>query len=83
LKAYPNPAGNDFTLEVVSQNLFFNSSLNIYDLQGKFVANIFKGNLSIGINNFELNTNGLVPGQYFIGIQTNTESEILPFMIVK
>jgi hypothetical protein len=83
LKAFPNPAKDNFTLQVTSQNIFLNSALNIYDLKGKIVSTIFKGNIETGTNNYELNSANLPSGQYFIGVQTATESVMLPFIIVK
>lgn len=83
LKAFPNPAGNDFTLEVTSKRAFFNASLNIYDLKGKIVSTIYKGNIEIGTKDYLLNNSQLASGQYFVGIQTATDSVILPLIIVK
>lgn len=81
--AFPNPAQETFTLQVDSKMFFLNTSLNIYDIEGKIVSTIFRGNIEIGQNTFELNSSMMPVGKYFIGVQTGTESIMLPLMILK
>ncbi|OGU56105.1 MAG: hypothetical protein A2X64_05450 [Ignavibacteria bacterium GWF2_33_9] len=83
MKAFPNPSGGDFKLEITSKAQFMNASLNIYDLKGKVVMTIFQGNIEEGQSYYDLNNALLPSGQYFIGVKTLTESVILPFIIVK
>jgi hypothetical protein len=83
LRAFPNPTGGNFTLEVTSKETFLNSSLNIYNLEGKVVSTIFHGNIISGTTSYQLNNDLLPSGKYFIGVQTATESVMLPFMIIK
>jgi hypothetical protein len=82
LKAFPNPASANFTIEINSATYLNNSTINIYDLSGKLIKKIYAGALSEGTKTFNVNS-ALKSGQYFIQLQFGNESISLPLQIVK
>ncbi|RLD83536.1 MAG: alpha-amylase [Bacteroidetes bacterium] len=74
LNIFPNPAKNNTTISVVSDEYFEQVSLNIYNIHGTLVRNLYSGKLLKGQNEFNWdlkNINGQrVPsGIYFSTIQ--------------
>lgn len=63
MKNYPNPftVQTTFKLQV---NRATKITLRVYDLQGKFVADVYQGFRPEGEFTFDWNTSGLVPGTY-------------------
>ncbi|MBC7915418.1 MAG: T9SS type A sorting domain-containing protein [Pyrinomonadaceae bacterium] len=63
---FPNPVSNQATLEFTS----FQSGegiLNLYDLQGRLILEIFKGNINSGVKNRKvLSTQNLENGTYIV-----------------
>jgi hypothetical protein len=76
MKAYPNPTSENSTVSVMfQQNAEFN--LNLYDITGKLVSNIFNGKLSKGNNEIQFNTQLLKKGVYMLeGVTANTSDRI-------
>jgi len=71
LSVYPNPSKNHTTLQINSQLDLRNSSLDLVDLNGKIIMNIFNNNsIRKGINIFQLNMNSLPDGLYYIRLVT-------------
>ncbi len=70
---YPNPASDkaniDFTLSASG-----NVTIDIYNVYGKLVANVFNSFINDGFNSVNFNTKDLPTGVYFITLRTANES---------
>ena len=58
INIFPNPFNSSFNIEYTFKKLSSNISINIYDLNGRFISSIFEGHQDSGENkinwNFEL-----------------------------
>ena len=70
---YPNPANENLTL--VFSNDLFNSSVNIYDLQGRLV---FHNNLVADKTTIDISL--LTNGIYFISVSNNDKTATSKFI---
>jgi len=72
-KVYPNPIVNtfsvDFTLSATTSNL----SINIMDINGKMVKQLYTGQGKEGDNNFSFNKANLSAGIYFLVIKNQEQ----------
>lgn len=76
--AYPNPSESLFTIPVnIHQQM--NTTLYIYDVNGRLISELFSGNLMPGLHEFNWNSSGCKPGTYFLKLVSDkkTEAEIL------
>lgn len=68
MKVFPNPAGDltniSFQIEHPDQ-----VSINLTNQTGQEIMTLFKGEVSAGLHNFELNTSELQSGIYFLRLQ--------------
>lgn len=82
LTVYPNPtreiANVTFVLETPQS-----TQINIYDLSGKFVKNIYADRANAGINSVHINTNDMEGGIYLLKINTERGSQTSKMVIVK
>ena len=64
---YPNPSDN---MSHVDLNLPFSGNVNIdlFDILGNKMLNVFNGNISNGLSAVNINTAGLSSGAYFISV---------------
>lgn len=78
---YPNPISSTANLNV---NFEENTSVEIYitNQLGQKLNTIFKGNVIKGDNKFEINTNELNKGLYYINIKHNNETSVLKMMVL-
>lgn len=74
LAAYPNPFIDKFTLEFASQGGFCKA--DIYDVTGKKVANILKGNYLKGIYKTNVEALNLNSGSYFIRYENGSQVKL-------
>ena len=69
LKTFPNPFNSSFNIEY-DLEIMSNISINIYDLNGRFIENIFEGIQGPGINkinwNFESNKNVIKSSGFYL-----------------
>ncbi|NQU27905.1 MAG: T9SS type A sorting domain-containing protein [Candidatus Marinimicrobia bacterium] len=82
-QAYPNPFNSSTMLEF---NLpeSGSTSLTIYDINGRQVAEIYRNILlTKGNHKFRWNTSGLPSGLYFIHFKTTTKSTTLKVQLLK
>jgi hypothetical protein len=70
-KIYPNPIVDNFYVDFILNN---NSKLDIeiIDINGKLVQQLFKGNVNSGNINFSFNKANLSSGMYFLVIKDNS-----------
>ena len=77
IKIFPNPATSEFT---ITQNLSNNGTIQLYDISGKKIKNLFTGSFSAN-KNIRIKTAGIAPGIYLVklnsGKQTVTKKLII------
>ena len=83
LRATPIPITYSSNITVDAQKFFGSSSIDLYDLLGNKLFNIFNGNLAIGTNHFTFDATNIPSGQYFIILSAGSERLSLPLMIIK
>ncbi|MCX6153895.1 MAG: T9SS type A sorting domain-containing protein [Candidatus Kapabacteria bacterium] len=78
----PNPTNGEIT---ISFNTYFliPTLINITDLNGALVQNIFNGLFPIGQNTFQFNASDITNGAYLISIQNGKETQSFKLIINK
>ena len=79
---YPNPTNQSITIQFnlpKSENI----NIDIMTLDGKKLHNLYAGFLESGVQKILAETTGLVPGTYFIVINSETFSKTFKLMIIK
>jgi len=68
IQAYPNPFNPSTTLHVSLPN---NTALSVqvFDIMGRLVSQLFKGEKQAGVHEFTFNASNLASGNYFIRLQ--------------
>lgn len=74
---YPNPTAGPLFVEVLSEEND-NVEIQLIDLAGQVLHAGYYQNVSAGINRFDVGTNGLAPGIYFLQIKVNAQVMTLP-----
>lgn len=80
LKIYPNPANDKIQLDLTILDNKPNLELSIYDISGKFILTIFKGEIERGSYIFEQNIASLPNGMYIIntiGAGINSQQKLI------
>ena len=72
-KIYPNPASAITCIPVETSNNT-NATLDVYDMIGKKIKNIYTGTIS-GKKNFFINAADLAKGVYMVTLKTNNFSQ--------
>ena len=78
IKIYPNPATSEFT---ISQNLSSEGTVQLFDISGKRIKDLFSGNFSSN-KNIKVKTDGLATGIYLLKVNTGNQS-VTKKLIVK
>jgi hypothetical protein len=79
LKVFPNPNLGNGTISITSEKSV-NATVNVFDLRGSLIANIFEGELNAGKSNFAFSLN-LSKGIYMVSIQTGDEVVFNKFVV--
>ena len=85
---YPNPFNPETTISFTLTESSDNVNIEIYDIRGRKIKNLYKGALNEGLNNIvwngndELNNN-VASGVYFIRVKTNHESIERKILLLK
>lgn len=79
---YPNPVINEAVLNIQLAKAS-DAVITIYDIAGKAVANVFKGQLNAGNNNVKLNVSELNAGIYFTTVVCGTSVKTVKTVIAK
>jgi hypothetical protein len=79
---YPNPARDKVAINL-SLDKSQNGQLNIFDVQGKMVDNIFNGKFSEGKTNYEIPLNKYQDGVYFVKLETENDTYVKKLIIIK
>ena len=78
---YPNPFNNQFSITIILEKRQM-VDVQLIDIIGRNVQNIFNGELSIGKRNFSIKTD-LPTGIYFLKIHTNERLLIRKIVLIK
>ena len=79
IKIYPNPATSEFT---ISQNLSSDGTVQLYDISGKMIKNLFKGNFGTN-KNIAVKTDGIAAGIYLVKVNSGKKSVTKKLVINK
>ncbi len=79
LVVYPNPLNGRATVSFTS--LGEDISIELMDLHGRRVINIFKGKSQVGYNQKSFNTSSITSGRYFVILSSRTKRQV--FNVVK
>ena len=74
MEPIPNPVSSQFSIEFTLYN-DSHISLEFYDILGNLIENVANGNFTIGNYQFDIKTDALVQGIYFIILKTDYGSE--------
>ncbi|HEX3072695.1 MAG TPA: T9SS type A sorting domain-containing protein [Ignavibacteriales bacterium] len=79
---FPNPfnPSTKITIDILEDSYF---ELTVYDLVGKKVARLFKGQILKGKHDFEFDGSELPSGVYFYEAKTSASSEIRKMILSK
>ena len=82
IKLYPNPVSSGHSnLYLPIENITNNLTINLIDLQGTVIEEIFNG-INDGKNiNYKINTNNLSTGIYFVVIDLNGKKELRKLIV--
>ena len=67
---FPNPAKNFASVSIIAQQVLF-ASIDIVDVTGRLVRNVFSGSLNTGEKYFSVDVRNLSPGIYFLELKSN------------
>lgn len=70
IKIFPNPAGSEFN---ISQNLTSNGTVELFDVSGKKLRDLFNGNFQTA-KTINIKTEGMPAGVYFLRINSEGQS---------
>ncbi|MEY4905430.1 MAG: hypothetical protein RLZZ292_3245 [Bacteroidota bacterium] len=73
---FPNPIIDIWHLDVNTEEMK-TVEINLYDVSGKLIKNLYKGNLLVGENDFSFNRGILSNGTYFLTISDSSNHKIL------
>ncbi len=79
---YPNPFNNSTTFRF-ELNKTEVVELDVINIQGELVVQIFKKDFSTGTHNYYWNTNSLASGIYFSRLKTSTEIQFRKIILLK
>tara|TARA_B100002052_G_scaffold293826_1_gene317591 strand:+ start:3980 stop:5218 length:1239 start_codon:yes stop_codon:yes gene_type:complete len=79
---YPNPF-NPLTNINYQVNETSNISINIYDINGKFVEELFNGYLNAGMHSIEWNASGVASGTYILQINNENYMSTQKLVLLK
>lgn len=69
----PNPCGNvaKLTFELIKDSKV---SIQLFDISGRYLINIYQGEVARGRQKLDINTSDLIPGTYFLRINSSRET---------
>ena len=79
IKIFPNPATSEFT---ISQNLSLEGNVQLFDISGKKIKDLFKGNFGTN-KNIKVKTDGLAAGIYLVKVNSRNKSVTKKLVINK
>ena len=83
INAYPNPFNPSAFIEIQVKEMISSADVNIYDLNGKFIENIYSGFLNPGEYNFTWTPQNLASGKYFISFESVEVTSVKELIYIK
>ncbi|MCH7733501.1 MAG: T9SS type A sorting domain-containing protein [Candidatus Marinimicrobia bacterium] len=82
---YPNPFNSTALISVNIPEIYFESQIHIdvFDLTGRMVANIFSGSLNSNNHQFQWNASAFSSGVYFIQMKTQWNIQTQKVLLIK
>ena len=81
-QSYPNPFNPTTTISYQIKQ-YSNIDINIYDINGRLVENLFNGFKSAGSYSFDWDANNVPSGVYFLNMNANSFSSTQKLMLIK
>ena len=81
-QSYPNPFNPSTTISFQIKE-FSDISINVYDINGRVVANLFDGFKSVGEYSINWNAENIPSGTYFVNMNTNSFTSTQKIMLLK
>lgn len=83
IKTSPNPISNSAVITVIFENNMQNVTINLIDIEGRFIKQISNGDYLKGEYTLDLLTNDLNSGSYFIQLTNDISTMCQPIIIDK
>lgn len=81
VSVWPNPASDRLTIGIIA-NSYQNVEIDLYDMSGRLVSSIYKGQLMVGENRIDWVRNpGIRSGMYLVMVKTQTTRETRKIVI--
>jgi hypothetical protein len=74
---------NHLKVSLVLKSAVTNINISMFDLRGRCIGSIYKGNINEGTHSFTTNTEGIISGQYMLRVKSNNFSVSKIISIVK
>ena len=78
---FPNPANSIANVQFLLPKSQQQMNIQLHNIIGEQVKNIFSGNLSSGQHNFSIDVSDLAPGVYFVTISNPTRKVVQRFIV--
>ncbi|MBN1822284.1 MAG: T9SS type A sorting domain-containing protein, partial [Prolixibacteraceae bacterium] len=82
LRNYPNPFSDYTNIELSLTEKSF-VKIQVYNISGKMVSEIYNGDLYKGTHKFEFNADGMPNGLYFTKVLADNKSQTLKMLLNK
>ncbi len=76
----PNPAQHTTKVLLDIKNAVF-SRIEVYDITGRKMTTVFRGNLEKGNHSFQLNTDNYPAGLYFVSVRTGNTAKTIKLVV--
>ncbi len=81
ISIYPNPSVSSFKINISCEQQSEDIQIAIYNTIGEQIQQVFEGTLDAGIREFEVTTDKLSNGTYYIHVSRNSTKEIIPITV--
>jgi hypothetical protein len=76
LNVFPNPF-NDQTTVALSVNAASSVSIELYNMEGQLITNIYNGDCLPGLHKFDMNSTGIAAGVYMMKVKIDDEVKVI------
>ena len=80
LNVYPNPA-SDFTTVKISARNADDAKIELFDVQGRSIKNLWSGKINEGENSIQLPLKGIAPGIYTLSVKTTNGDQNIQLVV--
>ena len=83
INVYPNPFNPSAVINIKIDEMINNADINIYDLNGKLIENIYSGSFNPGDYDFIWSPQSLASGKYFISLESRKATTVKELIYIK